>query len=212
MQYFTDWPMFWVTVVYVLATIVICWFNWRNVKMVEKQVEESKRQFEESQRLEKIPYFSFEFGDWIDRDERESIFPNMFIHINSDYNSEDTSGGGYSIKVSNIGLGMADCIRCESVTGEVRSEHILPFKLLKCGEEQKATFILSAKKESVEHQYEQLSLVFHYNDLLLNHYTQEVEMEIEVKTGTIIIVHYTTHSPKWMGNGPNDIIQNRSIT
>ncbi|MGX8700962.1 hypothetical protein [Caproiciproducens sp.] len=46
----TDWIMIAITVIYVIATILICIFNYRSAKATREQVAESKRQFEESNR------------------------------------------------------------------------------------------------------------------------------------------------------------------
>lgn len=46
----TDWIMVIITAVYVVATIVICIFNYKSAKASNNQVVESKRQFDESNR------------------------------------------------------------------------------------------------------------------------------------------------------------------
>lgn len=43
----TDWLMVVITIVYVLATILICVFNYRSAKATREQVLEQKRQFDE---------------------------------------------------------------------------------------------------------------------------------------------------------------------
>lgn len=53
----TDWIMIAITTVYVVATILICVFNYRSAKATREQVAESKRQFDESNR----PYISCEY-------------------------------------------------------------------------------------------------------------------------------------------------------
>lgn len=46
----TDWIMIGITSVYVVATILICIFNYRSAKATKEQVSESIRQFKESNR------------------------------------------------------------------------------------------------------------------------------------------------------------------
>lgn len=43
----TDWLMIAITFVYVVATIFICFFNYRSAKASQNQIEESKNQFEQ---------------------------------------------------------------------------------------------------------------------------------------------------------------------
>lgn len=56
----TDWLMVAITFVYVVATIFICIFNGKSAKATREQIEESKRQFTESKRLECMPFLQFE--------------------------------------------------------------------------------------------------------------------------------------------------------
>jgi hypothetical protein len=46
----TDWIMIAITSVYVVATILICIFNYRSAKATREQVAEAKRQFDETNR------------------------------------------------------------------------------------------------------------------------------------------------------------------
>ena len=56
----TDWLMVGITFVYVVATILICVYNAKSSKTTKEQVAESKRQFEESKRLETMPFLQLE--------------------------------------------------------------------------------------------------------------------------------------------------------
>ena len=51
---------FLITAVYVIATILICRANIRAANATREQVEESKRQFEETQRLQIMPFLQIE--------------------------------------------------------------------------------------------------------------------------------------------------------
>lgn len=46
----TDWPMFWITVVYVFATIAISYFNYCSAKASREQLDEMRRQENENNR------------------------------------------------------------------------------------------------------------------------------------------------------------------
>jgi hypothetical protein len=53
----TDWIMVIITFVYVIATILICVFNYRSAKATREQVAEAKRQYEEINRA----FITYEF-------------------------------------------------------------------------------------------------------------------------------------------------------
>lgn len=53
----TDWIMVIITCVYVIATILICLFNYRSAKATREQVAEAKRQYEEINRA----FITYEF-------------------------------------------------------------------------------------------------------------------------------------------------------
>ncbi len=57
MSSITDWLMVVITLVYVVATILICIFNFRSAKATRAQVAEAKRQYEETNRA----YITYEF-------------------------------------------------------------------------------------------------------------------------------------------------------
>ena len=50
MSSLTDWLMFGITAVYVIATVFICAFNYRSAKASKEQLEEIKNEFEEENR------------------------------------------------------------------------------------------------------------------------------------------------------------------
>lgn len=56
----TDWLMVVITAFYVGATIAIWRANNKSARMTEKQLEESRAQFEESKRLETMPFLQLE--------------------------------------------------------------------------------------------------------------------------------------------------------
>ena len=56
----TDWLMVVITAIYVGATIAIWFANNKSARMTEKQLEESRSQFEEAKRLECMPFLQLE--------------------------------------------------------------------------------------------------------------------------------------------------------
>lgn len=57
MSTITDWLMVIITLVYVIATIFICFFNYKSAKATREQVAEARRQYEETNRA----YITYEF-------------------------------------------------------------------------------------------------------------------------------------------------------
>lgn len=48
-----------ITLIYVFATIFICYFNGKSAKATQDQIKESRRQYEETKRLEMMPIIQF---------------------------------------------------------------------------------------------------------------------------------------------------------
>lgn len=63
MPMITDWLMVGITAVYVIATIFICRANIKSANATREQIAESKRQFEEAQRLQIMPFLQIEIRD-----------------------------------------------------------------------------------------------------------------------------------------------------
>lgn len=192
----TDWLMVIITGVYVFATIFICIANLNSAKASRDQLEESKRQFRESKRLELMPYLHL------------SVDEDTDIAWNSDYNI--TLSGGDSQKncieqtaipekivVHNIGLGNAKEISLswKNLDGTIKKEN-LPFSTLMVGETKKIAvffWIEHSEKESV---HEEANLIFNYSDLLNNHYEQVLTVTFEVKgPGAVKIKQNISGSP-----------------
>lgn len=195
MPMITDWLMVGITLVYVIATIAIWFANHKSARATEKQLVESKRQFDETKRLEHMPYMQVSFGEWITSHERGSYFPNMMLDINCTADKH-ASSSGMSIDVTNIGLGLAVNLKCQWVSGEIKQEQHLSACLLKQEECCTSTFIISAAVPDKEPQYAETSLVICFDDFLGNHYKQTVDISFQVHSHSISLVQYSTKSPK----------------
>ena len=105
MPLITDWLMVGITLVYVVATIMICVFNGRSAKATREQVSESQRQFEETKRLGYRPYFdilpadnNFEYNIYdteitlhiISTRPLPDIFSSMTVFIENEVNAKKT--------------------------------------------------------------------------------------------------------------------------
>ena len=197
MPMITDWLMVGITLIYVIATIAIWFANHKSARATEKQLVESKRQFDETKRLEHMPYMQVSFGEWITSDERGSYLPNMWLDINRTADNH-ASSSGMSIDVTNIGLGLAVNLKCQWISGEIKQEQHLSASLLKKEECCTSTFIISAAVPDKEPQYAETSLKICFDDFLGNHYEQTVDISFQVHPHHISLVQYSTKSPKYI--------------
>ena len=193
----TDWLMVGITLVYVIATIAIWFANHKSARATEKQLIESKRQFDETKRLEHMPYMQVSFGKWITSDERGSYLPNMWLDINRTADNH-ASSSGMSIDVTNIGLGLAVNLKCQWVSGDIKQEQFLSASILKQEECCTSTFIISAAVPDKEPQYAETSLIICFDDFLGNHYEQTVDISFQIHPHHINLVQYSTKSPKYI--------------
>ena len=195
----TDWLMVGITLVYVIATIAIWFANHMSARATEKQLVESKRQFDETKRLEHMPYMQVSFGEWITSDERGSYLPNMWLDINRTVENHGSSSG-MSIDVRNIGLGLAVNLKCQWVSGDIKQEQHLSASLLKQEECCTSTFIISAAVPDKEPQYAETSLVICFDDFLGNHYEQITDISFQIHPHYISLVHYSVKTPEYIEN------------
>ena len=126
----TDWLMVGITAVYVIATVFICIYNGRSAKATREQVSESQRQYEETKRLEMMPYLQFESTDHS---------PNY--EMNLVLVSGDLRNGTYItiLRVKNIGYGTAKDISYIYEWNNCSEKHNrsdFPVKALQSGDEQ----------------------------------------------------------------------------
>lgn len=193
----TDWLMVGITLVYVIATIAIWFANHKSARATEKQLIESKRQFDETKRLEHMPYMQVSFGEWINNGEQGSYLPNMWLNINRTADNH-TSSADMSIDVTNIGLGLAVNIKCKWISAGIEQEQHLSASLLKRGECCNSTFIISAAIPEKEPQYADTSLIICFDDFLGNHYEQTVDISFQIHPHHISLEQYSTKPPKYI--------------
>jgi hypothetical protein len=193
MPLITDWLMVGITLVYVVATIMICVFNGRSAKATREQVSESQRQFEETKRLGYRPYFDILPAD--NNFEYNIYDTEITLHMGCPKWQESTLQAElWTIK--NIGAGTAVNLsyRWESEGNEIQIGE-LPFATL---EKEEANLTFFHIKIALMPQYAayqtKASLYIIYQDLLENKYEQEVVLTYDVSTSdktelTDMIVH-----------------------
>ncbi len=186
----TDWLMVGITAIYVIATIAICWANIRSAKATREQVAESKRQFEETRRLEIMPYLQFESGIGL-----------TDYTLKLELMSGDSDGGSYSEKilVKNIGRGTArDITGVWNCFNGSRIINNLPFKAIQSGEKQLLVidFVLPKDEPDVSN----ASIELKFRDLLNIAYTQTIQFEFKCYLGKLTLKNYSITAPELIKN------------
>ena len=182
-----DWAMVGITIVYVIATIILCAINWHSNNLTKKQTEDSNKQYEERKRLEIMPYFTLECKEY-----HNPFYCPNFIVIYDKFAYEWCNMREFTVVVENIGLGPAKNLEYFFAfdTDEI-SFDIYPRR----GESVPATFNVGEKKEFgyhvttpgwgefIKYDIRNLKLIvgITYEDLLSNKYSQQVEIDYDLE-------------------------------
>ena len=170
----TDWLMVTITAIYVVATIFICKANIKSAQTTKEQIEESKRQYEETKRLGMMPYFQAETFDGLTDHKLKLILKD-----------DDFNGGDYilHIRIKNIGNGTAKDIRYKwNNFTQCYDKGIFPIRALKSGDGQSIS--ISFARPAIIADYTMASFDLTYEDLLENSYMQRLVFCFEKgKTG-----------------------------
>ena len=163
-----------VTVVYVIATIFICVANIKSAKASHDQIAESQKQFEETKRLECMPFLQMEISHDRHRSDFEMELP--LCNENSEYNISKI------VKLKNIGNGTATNIvygwECKATN--TTANDYPPINAIMKGD---AYYVLiwCDANDTIPLETSAL-LTLQYNDLLGNTYEQKVFMHFNADT------------------------------
>lgn len=183
----TDWLMVVITAVYVVATIFICCANLISAKATREQVTESKRQFEETRRLEIMPYFRFESSSGFLADH---TFNLALVNGESKYGFEERS-----FSVTNVGKGTAKEITCIWNNLGGNSVQISnSITALQSGEMQKLKMVFALPSDKPENMTASIELRF--KDLLNIQYTQIVQFEFVYLQNQLLFKDFNVTIPK----------------
>ena len=173
----TDWLMVGITGIYVIATIFICVFNARSDKAARKQIAESKRQFEETKRLEYMPCFEVHF------DKMESG-PGKSIEL-----TDKKTGIIHTLftkyRIEKISKGTAINIKC-IVRSIIKDTELIICPIVLAQKERAINCLIPADNGYFTDNSLPFSVVISYDDIMHNHYEQNVELEfINDKTSSL---------------------------
>lgn len=187
MPLITDWIMVGVTTIYVVATIAICIFNGKSAKATKEQVIESRLQFEETKRLELMPFLQVEIPT-------EMGSPRFVIELPC--SEEGETENIYSIvKLKNVGNGSATNIIYSwksNVTKEIITDYI-PINAVMSGDSY--IFQLTLETDLLCQDGVVGILTWQYDDLLGRSYEQKVILEISDSE----LVRCDNDTPSYLG-------------
>ena len=160
-------------------------------------IKDGQQREAESKRLEKIPYFQVEIDKWITSERGELNVPGIWLNITPS-NNENSISSGASIKITNIGLGMANNLQCRSDSATGSFKHSLPTALLRCDASCSENMLFNAARPD-NTSVNDSRLIFLFDDLLGNHYEQSLQITFEINVGYIKVISYKMDAPVFIG-------------
>lgn len=165
-----------ITLVYVLATIFICYFNGKSAKATQDQIKESRRQYEETKRLEMMPVIQFR------RSTNSSHSSEGYCSMVVTPANKSSSGWKFSCEIifsmKNIGLGnMKEATYSwTNEDGQKINCGTFPIESLCAKEETELTiYFESYEREKMKYGEKTKCLLdLTYKDLLENEYAQAI--------------------------------------
>lgn len=187
MPLITDWLMFGITFVYVVATIFICIFNYRSAKATREQVEESQNQFYEAKRLECMPFLQLEIPQDTQRPLFEILLP---------FYKDESSDTIYKVLwLKNLGNGTATNITYawQHKDFDINETGYPPINAVMQGDKYCFQFTIDVD-ENID-DIPQKAIIFQFDDLLGNTYEQKVILCFE----ECDLVRCETDTPQFKG-------------
>ena len=173
-----DWVMVIITAVYVAATIAIWRSNKKALKINERQLNESKQQFAETQRLSVLPFLSGSIGEPVYRNNKLPL-PDMYLKIGSPKNENSVAWINSGIRIKNIGSGLICKLSSKwCIDGESEDKKVSSTLLCQGGE-----MIINVSITG-EYQDKEIAkkaeLIFCFEDVLANRYEQAIEIHLQL--------------------------------
>lgn len=185
-----EWAMVIITGIYVIATIFICCANIKSANASKAQLEESKTQFEESRRLQCMPFLQMEVAT--------GKTAEFLSEVSLCADEVDTTM--YEIfRIRNLGNGTAVNMvylwSCKAMN--ISEGDAAPFNAIRVGDEYYWQFTIDAQ----EPEYESTKVVLNlqYEDLLGNTYTQNFFITFDNDTSITDGICIETDAPRFHG-------------
>lgn len=181
----------------VLALVAALYGGFLSLVGVAWTIREGQRRELETKRLEKIPYLRAEFCDWkVSDDFGRAILPDLLLSINQIKQGEEVFLGT-RIEITNIGLGMANNLSAFWISDINYEEHNIDTLILRGDESMLLSVIFDARYDASECVCSS-ALGFKFDDLLGNHYRQQLDIEFEIDSRTIRVVRFKMNAPEFI--------------
>lgn len=174
-----------ITAVYVIATINISIANNKSAEATRNQIIESKHQFEETQRLQVMPYLQLTFIDSDINDAAPCVYIEMRNH------KEDAIPAQAYFTLKNIGLGIAHHTKITVTTRYKEDDEYPAYDIVMPPNCEKSTYVRFnvAKYEGKLGRREDISVHIKFEDILGNTYAQTAQLLMVVQTDRASLFH-----------------------
>lgn len=161
----TDWLMVGITLVYVIATCIICKANITSAKATKEELAEIKRQFDESKRLEYMPFFQLNVAT--------SESPRAEILLD---HSEGVTEYIYQVvALKNVGNSTATTIIYDWTFQEKTQSDVFPINAIMRGDTYYFQLTIGSNTQKNDIMNDCIGLLLlQFNDILGHTYTQKM--------------------------------------
>lgn len=187
-----EWVMVWITLVYVVATIFICWANFKTARASKEQLEASKKEHDESLRIEIMPFLQFELCD--EKDINYRLCLPLSRHEKCDRVFTET------MRLSNVGNGAATNITYTWADKKNPISITEPFcvNAVRSGGELKIHFEFDCCRKDISAS-KKYPLTFFYDDMRGYSYEQRMIFTAFTDGESVGIAEVETDSPVYTG-------------
>ena len=179
------------TALYVLASVLIYRANYEAVQASLAQLEESRRQFDETRRLECMPCFDVELEDLVSGLNKE-------VDLTAKLNGE-VAVHNCSLILDNIGKGIAQDFRCVILPTGAAETELTALPLVPMQKQSVVNLLFCADTEGFTDGAILAVLRLDFADLLKNRYVQNVEARFTLEHGAMRLEIVRIHAPVPVG-------------
>lgn len=186
-----DWIMVAITTIYVIATIVMCYFNYSSVKCAREQMAEMKRQNDAEKRWKMMPFIQVKKVEMADYTNAESFHFLWWREAGDKILSEKIK-----FEMENVGFGVAKEIKCvwERVEGTPPG-YICS---LPVGDKRIIEVLFHAYLFKETTYNTKAVLLVSYSDLVGNRYEQRIDIFFEVSEEKVKFLNTAIEAPRYI--------------
>lgn len=194
----TDWLMVGITAIYVVATALICYANFKSANETKKQTEETKREFEETKRIDQMPFLQVDIKSLEQFvSSRESI-----MLLTTEERAGVQSVGIREIIITNVGNGVAVDIDLGSKLEFVSIKSFQKYSL-SVHEQKGLPLSFSILKTDTSYSMPK-QIVFEFKDIFGNQYKQVLTITLAFEKDKFTgIADYSIQMPVLETRGSN---------